>query len=263
MTESGQVEDGGEVVLVEVRNGVGWVTLNRPAQRNAVNQAVRRGLAAAFADLDDRSDVRVAVMTGNGPAFCAGNDLKEGPPSVEGHPLASRRPRMTAPLDSFTKPVIAAVNGPAYAGGFELALACDLRVGSTDAVFCLSEVRIGSLPGAGGTQRLPRAVSQAVAAKILYTGTPVDAVEAYRVGLISDLTEPAQFVEATTRLAEQIASNAPLSLKALKRALTATTPTSAELDFERALWESVAGSEDYAQARLAFRAGRPPTFNGR
>lgn len=250
-------------VIVEAGDGIGWVRLNRPAQRNAMNRALKQALTASLAGLDADSAVRVIVITGNGPGFCAGNDLSEGSAGLDSHALTARRERITTALDQATKPVIAAVNGAAYAGGFELALACDLRIASTAASFCLSEARIGSMPGGGGTQRLARTVPAAIAAKMILTGQPVDAAEAYRTGLVSDLVEPGELIAKTAEIAGQIAANAPLSLIASKRALRAGLENPEGLALERTLWEMVAMSDDYREARTAFREKRPPKFTGR
>jgi E-phenylitaconyl-CoA hydratase len=249
-------------LLVEVDGGVGWVRFNRPEQRNAMNLAMKQLLAQSMVELNANADVRVIVLTGNGPSFCAGNDLREGSTGLEGHALVSQRERITTALDRVIKPVIAAINGPAYAGGFELALACDLRVASTLATFCLSEVRIGSIPGGGGTQRLPRTVSSAVAAKLIFTGQPIDAEEAYRTGLVSDLFSPEEFLAKVGEIAMTIAANAPLALIAAKRALRGGLENAGGLALERTLWETVAMTQDYREARTAFREKRPPTFTG-
>ena len=238
-------------------DGVAWVTIDVPERRNAISHAMRGLLAEAFASLDGDDSVRVAVLTGAGPVFCAGVDLKEsGPPATD---------RLVAPLESFGKPLIAAVNGPAAGGGFELALACDLRVASTTATFALPEVRIGSLPGSGGTQRLARSVPAAVAAKLVLTGTPLDADGALRFGLVSDVVEPKELLPFAERLAASVAANAPLSLRAAKTALRASQeePLRDGLALERSLWEQLSATEDRAEGRAAFREGRPPRWSGR
>jgi enoyl-CoA hydratase/carnithine racemase len=246
-------------VSVEVTSadGVAWLTLNVPERRNAISNAMRGLLAEAFASLDADDSVRVVVLTGAGSAFCAGVDLKEtGPPATA---------RLVAPLESFGKTVVAAVNGPALGGGFELVLACDVRVASTAATFALPEVRIGSLPGSGGTQRLARAVSPAVAAKLVLTGQHLDAESALRYGLVSDVVEPQDLVPFVQGLASTIAGNAPLSLRAAKKALRAAEeqPLQAGLDLERTLWAELAETDDRAEGRAAFREGRAPRWSGR
>jgi enoyl-CoA hydratase/carnithine racemase len=246
-------------VSVEVAraDGVAWVTLDVPERRNAISNAMRGLLADAFASLDADADVRVAVLTGAGSVFCAGVDLKETAPHAT--------ERLVAPLESFGKPLVAAVNGPAAGGGFELALACDVRIAARTATFALPEVRIGSLPGSGGTQRLARAVPPAVAAKLVLTGRPLDAESALRYGLVSDVVAPEDLVAFTQDLASAIAANAPLSLQAAKTALRAAAeqPLQAGLDLERSLWAELAETEDRAEGRAAFREGRAPRWSGR
>jgi enoyl-CoA hydratase/carnithine racemase len=255
----------GAAVRVDRSDGVGWVTLDRPDVRNALNRAMREALTAALAELDRDEAVRCVVLTGAGPAFCAGVDLKEGSTGVDGHPLATAAPPVAAPFDALRKPAIAAINGPAVGGGFELALACDLRIAADTATFALTETRIGSLPGSGGIQRLARAVPAAVAARIVLTGDPIDAAEAHRIGLVSEVVPAAELEERTRALAGRIAANAPLSLLAAKQSLRAATevPLSAGLGIDRALWAWLSQSEDRAEGRAAFRDKRPPRFRGR
>ena len=249
-------------VAVTTVEGVAWITLDVPERRNAISTTMRAALAEAMDGLDADDDVRVAVLTGAGPAFCAGVDLKETLPS--GSQPGKAEP-VAAPLMRFSKPLIAAVNGPAVGGGFELVLAADIRVASTDASFQLSEVRIGSLPGSGGTQRLSAAVPAAVANKLILTGEPLGAEAALRCGLISDLVEPDQLAPLSEKLARAVAANAPLSLRAAKIALRAAQedPLRPGLALERALWELLSTTEDREEGRAAFRERRAPRFNGR
>lgn len=238
-------------LLVTRAAGVGWIRLNRPEKRNAIDHATRIALEAAFAELDADPSIRVVVLTGEGSAFCAGVDLTDAPAvgPLEAKPLV-------APLDDFTKPVLAAVNGPAVGGGFELALACDMRIASETATFSLPEVRLGSLPGSGGTQRL----SGAVAAKLLFTAEPIDAREALRAGIVSDVVPTDELLPLAEHLATRVALNAPLSLQAAKRAFRAA-PDGREL--ERELWAFLSTTADRAEGRAAFRDKRPPKFTGR
>ena len=265
-------------VLAELDGPVGWITLNRPAKRNALNRPMRAALDQALADLVGNDDIRVAVRTGAGTAFGAGADLTDGsvasaraepagsPPSdaADRHPMAERAGPVAQSLSAFGKPVIAAVNGPAVGGGLELALACDLRIAARGATFALPEVRIGSMPGSGGTQRLPRAVGPALAARMLFTGEPISAEDALRGGLISDLAEPDKLRELAAGLAGKIAANAPLSLRAVKQCLIVATqaPLTAGLEFERAMWMLLATTTDRREGRAAFRERRAPRFTG-
>jgi enoyl-CoA hydratase/carnithine racemase len=251
------------VLLTGRADGVGWLTLNRPAKRNALNMALRGALDQSLAEFAADDGVRVVVVTGAGTAFCAGADLSDAPPAT-GHPMAGPGRPVAQSLAAFAKPLIAAVNGPAFGGGLELALACDLRVAARGATFALPEVRIGSLPGSGGTQRLVRAIGPAVAARMLFSGEPLSAADALRTGLISDLVEPGELADFTSGLARKISANAPLSLLAAKQCLAAAgeAQLSAGLELERALWTLLATTEDRREGRAAFREHRAPRFTG-
>jgi len=250
-------------LLTERDGSVCWLTLNRPAKRNALNQPLRAALDQALAGLSGDDEIRVVVLTGAGPAFCAGADLAEAPP-VGRHPMSVPGPPAAQSLAAFGKPLIAAINGPAAGGGLELALACDLRVAARGATFALPEVRLGSMPGSGGTQRLLRAVGPAVAARMLLSGEPLSAEDALGWGLISDLTDPEALAGFTADLARRIAAHAPLSLRAVKQCLLAgrEAPLAAGLELERALWALLATTADRQEGRAAFRERRAPRFTG-
>jgi enoyl-CoA hydratase/carnithine racemase len=255
--------DGQATVLTSRDDAVGWIRLNRPAKRNALNTAMRAELARALGALEADDAIRVVVLTGAGPAFCAGVDLTESP-ATGAHPMAGQAGPVAQPLASFAKPLIAAVNGPAAGGGLELALACDVRVAASGATFALPEVRLGSLPGSGGTQRLMRAIHPAIAARMLLSGEPLSAEDALRAGLISDLVEPAELDAFAAGLARRIAGNAPLSLKAMKQCLLAAreAPLAGGLDLERTLWALLATTTDRQEGRAAFTEHRAPRFTG-
>ena len=246
-------------IAIHVEDAVARVTLDRPDKRNAINDDMRSELTAAFAAFDADSSVRVVVLTGAGSAFCAGGDLSA---SAAPDP---HRPRIVEPLDQFSKPVIAAINGVAFGGGLELALACDLRIAATGARFALPEVRIGSLPGSGGTQRLPAVIGPSLAAQMILTGEPIDALRALAAGLVTELCEPDKLIETAMAHARTIARNAPLAVIAAKRALrvAAGTHRTDNLDFERKLFNELALSEDRNEGRRAFREKRPPVFKGK
>ena len=248
-------------ILVERDGHVGWVTLNRPEVRNALDLDARVELIAAFTDLDSDPSVRVAVLTGAGTAFCAGTDLSTTPDPD--HPLMRTPERLAAPVENFSKPVIAAVNGAAAGGGFELALAADLRVATPTAKFLLPEVRIGSLPGSGGTQRIFAALPSAIAWKTLLTGNPLGADEALKYGLVSDIFDQVTFKADIAALAHRVAEAAPLSLVAAKQAGRAALDSEAGLELERSLWEKLSRTSDRAEGRAAFREKRPPRFEGK
>ncbi len=249
-------------VRFELSGAVGWITLDRPEHRNALDLDARLELAAALHALDADPGVRVAVLTGAGTAFCSGTDLS-GWQDPE-HPLVVRPERLAQPLDDFSKPLIAAVNGAAAGGGFELALAADLRVANSHAKFLLPEVSIGSLPGSGGTQRIFSALPSAVASEVLFAGGIVSAEGALSYGLVSQVYPTAEFMDAVAELAARIASHAPLSLVAAKKAARAARDgDGAGLELERSLWSQLATTWDREEGRNAFREKRPPRFEGR
>jgi E-phenylitaconyl-CoA hydratase len=230
---------------------VAFVAINRPEVRNALDLHAREQLIAAFGELDADPTVRVAVLSGVGSAFCAGTDLSVAPDP--GHPLSINPQRLSAPIEDFSKPVIAAVNGAAAGGGFELALAADLRVASPTAKFLLPEVRIGSLPGSGGTQRIFAAMPSAIAWKMLLAGIALGADDAERFGVVSDVFPAENFDRDVAQLAHRVAEGAPLSLVAAKRAGRAALDNAAGFELERRLWEELSRTDDRAEGRAAFR----------
>jgi enoyl-CoA hydratase/carnithine racemase len=249
-------------LLLERDAGVALVTLNRPEQRNAVSTAMRADLARVFDELDADPDIRVAVLTGAGTAFCAGVDLKEGSPAASAA-AALTTPPVVRPFELFTKPLIVAVNGAAVGAGLEIALTADIRIASDAAKFALTEVRIGSLAGSGGIQRLARAIAPSLAATMIFSGEPIDAESAFYSGLVSQLVPAEDLVPTARDLAERIAANAPLSLRAAKVALRAAMePSKENLALERSLWAQLSTTADREEGRAAFRERRPPRFTG-
>jgi enoyl-CoA hydratase/carnithine racemase len=247
-------------ILVARDGHVATVTFNRPEQRNALDPEARDRLDVAMGELETDTEIRVVVLTGAGTAFCAGTDLSAGNAAAV---MPARARRLVAAVEEFSKPVIAAVNGGAAGGGFEFALAADLRVASPFAKFLLPEVRIGSLPGSGGTQRIFAALPSAIAWKILLTGAPLDADDALRYGLVSDVFPAETFAADVAALAARIAEGAPLSLRAAKRAGRAAIESAEGHALERRLWAELAETRDRAEGRAAFRERRPPRFEGR
>lgn len=244
----------------ERKKAVGWIRLNRPEKRNAIDQATRRGLAEAFALLESDPKTGVIVLTGTGPMFCAGVDLTEQAPE---RGLLDLGEPVSAPIERCPLPVVAACNGPAVGGGFELALAADLRVAAQSAWFSLTELRIGSLPGSGGTQRLFDELPSAVAWKMLLTGSRLVAEDAERFGLVSDVFADETFESDVTKLVSKLADAAPLSVRAAKLARSAAAGGTNGLAMERLLWRMLADTEDRAEGRAAFREKRPPRFKGK
>jgi enoyl-CoA hydratase len=252
-----------EEVLVAVGDGVAIVTINRPAARNAVNGAVARGIAGAVEELDARADVRVLVLTGAGGTFSAGMDLKGflagDSPVVEGRGFAGITERPPV------KPVIAAVEGYALAGGFELALACDLIVASEAAKFGLPEVRRGLVAGAGGLLRLPRRIPYHLAMEIALTGEHFPAARLAQAGLVSRLVPAGQALAGARELAAQVALGAPLAVAATKRVIAESADWHSGEAFARQgeIISPVFTSADAMEGAIAFAEKRAPAWRGK
>lgn len=250
------------------------VTIDRPEARNALSLEMSRALAEAWRELRDNAALRVAILTGAGDkSFCAGADLKEAAAYYASLTPIARRERgerepgfggLTRNLDP-GKPVIAAVNGHCLGGGLELALACDIRLAAEHATFGLPEVRWGILPGAGGTQRLPRAVPLGIALEMLLTGEAIDAATALRIGLVSRVVPAARLLEEARELGARIAGNAPLAVQAARAAALRGRhlPLEEGLRLEEFYAEPLRASEDAQEGIRAFAEKRPPAFKGR
>lgn len=256
------------VVVADPTGHVATLTLNRPAARNAINRRLAAELTAALAALASNESLRAVVVTGAGArAFSAGADLRErlalSPAERAAHTAAIAA--AAEALAALPLPTIAAVRGYALAGGAELALACDLRVVASDAIFGFPEVKIGIFPGAGGVHRLPRLIGLGAARDLLYTGRQVVAEEAFRLGLIDRLVPTDDVLDTARRLAAEIAANAPLAVRALKRALAEAdglpeAAARAAVDRRRSPLDATA---DYAEGLRAFADRRSPRFRGR
>jgi enoyl-CoA hydratase/carnithine racemase len=212
--------NGSEAVLVEVEDHVALLTLNRPEAMNAMNRDLSRALSAGLDRINQDPEVRVGIITGNGRAFCAGADLKEraqgGDSGAQWHSVEGYLNGYGSTPQPTMKPLIAAINGFALAGGFELALRCDLLIASSNARFGLPEIHHGFFPGGGGPQRLPLAIPRAVAMEMILTGDPIDAATALEHGLVSRVVEPDELLPTSRRLALRIAEHNPLAVKAVK-----------------------------------------------
>jgi len=249
-------------VLIEVDDAVAVITINRPEARNAVNGAVSAGIAAAIDDLDARKDVRVLILTGAGGTFCAGMDLK-GFLSGD-NPLAGGRGFGGMTERPPAKPVIAAVEGYALAGGFELALSCDLIVASEEAKFGLPEVTRGLAAGAGGLLKLHHRIPYHKAMEIVLTGERLPASELSAAGLISKVVPAGQALDAARELAGRVAANAPLAVVASKRVRveSADWPAGEEHTRQGEIIGSIFGSADAMEGAIAFAEKRPPVWRG-
>jgi enoyl-CoA hydratase len=248
-----------EPVRVEAAGGVLVATIERPEARNAVNLAVAEGIAAALDRLDGDDELRAGVLTGAGGTFCAGMDLKA---FVAGErPFVAGRGFAGIVQGPPRKPIIAAVEGWALAGGFEIALACDLIVAARDARFGIPEVKRGLVAAGGALIRLPRRIPYHVAMELALTGDPIGAERAYELGIASRLTEPGEALATARELAATIAANGPLAIDATKRILVADEAA----DWERAgaISGPVFESEDAREGARAFAEKRAPVWRGR
>jgi enoyl-CoA hydratase len=249
-------------LLVDVEDGVMTITINRPEQRNAMTLDVAEGIAAALTRLDGSSDLAVAVLTGAGGTFCAGADLKRLVAGEKAHvPGRGFGGLVEAPP---IKPLIAAVEGWALGGGFELALACDLVVAAEGARFGLPEVKRGLIARAGGAVRLPRRLPRTIALEMLLTGEPIGAGRAAAYGLVNRLVPDGSALSAARELAGAIAGNAPLAVAAAKAlALDSADWPEAELFTRQAPYtEPVFASADAREGAAAFAERRPPRWQG-
>ncbi|MDB5577628.1 MAG: Enoyl-CoA hydratase/isomerase [Bradyrhizobium sp.] len=264
-------------IRVTRAGAVSTITIDRPDVLNALDIETQTDLTRALVEARDDEAVRVIVLTGAGDrAFCVGSDLKRTPPSSDlyarawtaSDDIAVERGAYVRLLNlerlGIWKPMIAAVNGHCLGGGFELALQCDLRIASDRASFALPEVKVGSVAGVCGPLLL-RALPSAHAMKLLLTGDRIDAAEALRIGLVSDVWNAADLMDRVAELAARIAANAPLSVAATKRLAhdTEVLPRPALFDMTEMVFGMLKDTEDRAEGRRAFAEKRPPDFVGR
>jgi enoyl-CoA hydratase len=250
-------------VLTERRERILLITINRPEQRNAVNAAVAQGIAAALDALDADAGVSLGVLTGAGKGFSAGMDLKA---FVAGErPWAGDRGFAGITERSADKPLIAAIEGFAVAGGLEVALACDLIVAARGARLGIPEVKRSLVAAGGALLRLPRVLPRTVAMELALTGEPIEAERAYQLGLVNRLAEPGRAVQQALALAETIAANGPLALAATKRILIESVgwPDSEFFARQGEITGPVMSSEDAREGAKAFAEKRPPVWQGR
>jgi enoyl-CoA hydratase len=249
-------------ILTRTEGAVLILTLNRPEARNAVNQALAEALAQALARYDADPALRIAVLTGADGSFCAGMDLKAFTrgerPSVPGAGFAGIVEHPPA------KPLIAAVEGYAVAGGFEIALSCDLIVAAENARFALPEVRRGLVAAAGGLLRLPRRLPYHLAMELALTGDTIDALRAASLGLVNRIAPPGETLATALKLAAAIAENAPLAVMASKRIIaeSGSWPTESSFSRQAAIVDPVVKSEDAQEGARAFAEKRAPLWRG-
>ena len=254
-----------EVVVERPSEHVALVRLNRPDVRNALNLATRRLLAHEVAALGAEEGVRAIVVTGGDQAFAAGADITEMADATPIDMMLRNVQQYWEPIAACPKPLIAAVNGFALGGGCELAMHCDIIVAGPGARFGLPEVRIGIMPGAGGTQRLTRAVGKFQAMRMVLTGAMIPGDEAHRIGLASELVPDDQVIPRALELAAQIATLPPLSVRSIKEAVLAGADAALDtaLLLERKAMHLLFASQDRKEGIAAFLGKRKPKFEGR
>jgi len=255
-------------LLFSVADHIAVLTLNRPEAMNSIDPETRAEIEAARERIERDSDIRVAILTGAGErAFCTGADLKKTLPPKESFAQLTFGSGGEASMARFgsSKPLIAAINGYAVGGGLELALSCDILIASETARFSLPETRIGSIPGAGGTQRLPRRIGWSNAMWLMLTGDQIDAAEALRIGLVSRVVPAEALLETAQTMAARIAANAPLSVRAVKHLakMGEDMPLDQGIDAEHYVWGVLRDTEDRIEGRVAFAEKRAAVFKGR
>lgn len=253
-----------EVILEQPAPDIALLRIHRPAARNALNQAVRAALAAGFTELGQNPAVRCIVLTGGDTVFAAGADLREMADQGAIEIMQRHTHRLWRAIADCPKPVIAAVNGLAWGGGCELAMHADIIIAGEGASFCQPEVKVGVMPGAGGTQRLTRAVGKFKAMKMALSGLPVPAWEADAMGLVSEVVPDAEVQSRALELAALLASRPPLALAQIKEVLIAGEDASLEtaLMLERKAFQLLFASRDQKEGMRAFLDKREARFQG-
>jgi enoyl-CoA hydratase len=253
-------------LTLSVQDRIATLTVNRPDKLNALNAATIGELGAAIDELHVRDDVAAVILTGAGRAFVAGADIAElsAQSALEGQRLARRGQDVFRRFETSTKPTIAAVNGFALGGGCELAMSCHVRIASEAAKFGQPEVKLGLVPGYGGTQRLARLVGRGRALQLLLTGEMIDAQEAYRIGLVNRVAAADQLIAAATAMVQQMLMNAPLGIAAcidlVDRGME--MPLDDALALEATRFGILISTSDTAEGTRAFLEKRPPRFTG-
>jgi enoyl-CoA hydratase/carnithine racemase len=257
-----------ENVLYEKKGAIAYVTLNRPKVLNALNQRTWQDLRAAFEEARDDADVHGVILTGAGDkAFIAGADIGElaQVTAVEAERSSTYGQQVLNLVENLGKPVIAAINGFALGGGCETAMACTIRIATDTAKFGQPEVKLGVIPGGGGTQRLPRLIGKGRALQLILSGGMISAQEAYRIGLVNEVVPAAELISRAEEILKQIFSNAPLAVKYSLEAVNKGLETSqAEgLSLEASLFGLCAGTDDKKEGTEAFLQKRPAQFHAR
>lgn len=257
-----------ENIIVEICDGIAFITINRPKTLNALNQDTLRELSSALDSIGLDEAVQAAVITGSGEkAFVAGADIaqmKDLPP-LEGRAMTLLGQEVMFKIENLEKPVIAAVNGYALGGGCELAMACDIRVASRKARFGQPEVNLGIIPGFGGTQRLPRLIGKGNAKYYCMTAEQISAEDAYRLGLVQKVVEPEDLLQEATRIAKTIMSKAPVAIHMTKLAIDhgMDTDITTGIAYEAEAYATAFATEDRIEGMTAFVTKRPAKFQAK
>jgi len=254
-------------LLVEKKNSIAYVTINRPKVLNALNMATMEELRAAFHEIKNDKEIRVVILTGSGEkAFVAGADIGElaKQDAVTGKEYTHRGQNVLNLIENLGKPVIACINGFALGGGCEIALACTMRLASDNAKLGQPEVKLGIIPGYGGSQRLPRLVGKGIANQLLLTGEMITSQEAHRIGLVNEVTAPADLIPRAEAIAAKIIANGPLAVQyTLEAANKGMEMTLAEgLHLEATLFGVCCATEDKKEGTAAFLEKRAAQFKG-
>lgn|SRR5690625_2679447 len=249
-------------------NGIGMITLNRPEAANALSTKLLDELNQTVEQIKSSASVRVVIITGNGEkAFCAGADLKERRNMNDEQVVQAVTyiGETINHIEEIPVPVIAAINGVAFGGGLELALACDIRIMAATAKVGLTETSLAIIPGAGGTQRLPRLIGIGQAKRFIYTATPIDATEAFQLGLVEKVVTNDELTKETIKMAEQIAKNGPIAIRAAKTAINAGIETDLQtaLNIEHLSYLQTIKTKDRIEGLQAFSEKRKPNYIGK
>jgi enoyl-CoA hydratase/carnithine racemase len=256
-------------IVYEKKDHIALVTINRTDAHNSMDPATEKEMAEVWLDFREDDNLWVAVLTGAGEkAFCTGGDMKAYLPArMAGEAKANCYPRAEnfggLPRTDVFKPIIAAVNGYAIAGGLELVLCCDIRIASETAKFGVAEVKWGIMPGAGGTIRLPRNIPYAVAMEMLLTGEPIDAPQALQFGLVNRVVPLKSVMDESMRMAEKLCRRGPVAMRAIKESVLRGLALEQGLHFEAFLFDSLQTSQDSHEGVRAFAERRKPVFKGK
>jgi len=257
-----------ETLIYEKVDYLRIVTLNRPEKKNALNNQLIKELDHVIEEIKNDAEAGAVIITGNEQSFAAGADITEistiATP-IDAHRFEFSIQSLFIKIEDLEKPVIAAVSGLALGGGCELALACDLRIAAENAIFGQPEIKIGVIPGGGGTQRLPRLVGLGRAKELLYTGEPIDAQEAYRIGLVNKVVPVGSVMEEANKLAEKLISRPAFALKMIKMAVNEgiNMDIKSAITHEARCFEIIFSTEDQKEGVNAFLEKRKPNFKGR